>query len=174
MQKLLLTAAFVAFAAPAFADGVISRVTGVAAGLNGQINLGNVSATADVITGVTGPVTATAAAIGNSASYDVDAAGIGAIAAGIGQKNFGQIEAGLVSTVEKATGAVSQTAAAIGNSTSLSVGAARGAVIAATGQGNAGDVSAKALVGVNRASAAVDVTSAAIGNSISVVNDTLN
>lgn len=167
---LYATVAFLALAGAAAAQGVVSEVNGITAGLNGQLNLGDVSASLDLAIEEAGSAAATAAGIGNSLSVTVDTDRFGAIAQEVLQGNGGDVTATLNGTIEEIDGTVSATSAAIGNSASLSVDSANGAVVAALGQANTGDIVAKADVAVREAERAVSATAAAIGNSISIVN----
>ena len=167
---IIASAALALFAAPVAAQGVTSEINGLTAGLNGQINLGDVQSELDVAIDEAGEASATAAAIGNSLSATVDTDRLGALLQGAGQGNAGDINAELDATIEDIDGTVSATSAAIGNSVSLSVDSANGVIAQRVGQLNSGDVSSVADVAVDEAERAVSATSAAIGNSISVVN----
>ena len=63
---IIASAALALFAAPVAAQGVISEINGLTAGLNGQINLGDVQSELDVAIDEAGEASATAAAIGNA------------------------------------------------------------------------------------------------------------
>lgn len=170
-SKLLATAAALAVAAPAFAQGVVSEVNGLTGSLNGQLNLGDITATLDsTVTDAGDDVSATAAGIGNSLSATVDTANAAILGNRALQGNAGNVTATLNGTITDVEGEVSATSAAIGNSASLAASSANGAVLSAIGQGNRGNISATASVAVTAAEDAVSATSAAIGNSISIVN----
>jgi hypothetical protein len=173
-NTILATAMLTLLAVPVAAQGVTSEINGLTAGLNGQLNLGDVQSKLNVAIEEAGDASSTAAAIGNSLSATVDTDRLGALLQGAGQGNGGDINAKLNATLKEIDGEVSATAAAIGNSVSLSVDSANGVIAQRVGQINSGDVSAVANVAVEEAEKAVSATAAAIGNSISVVNGVAN
>lgn len=134
--------------------------------LNGQLSIGTtVSNVQTHITDVTGKVTATSAAIGNSLSVDVS----GDTLVGNTQQNYGYVGATLNATVAR-TKDVSLTAAAIGNSASIK----------STGsdtlelnnlQIQAWDPSATLQASVADINGPATLTAAAIANSLAVETD---
>lgn len=177
-QRFTLIALVCALAAPAFADpdkddkkpkkettATASVVTQKAnkilkqkLSLNGQLNLGQVTAKITKQASITGVEAAdaavTAAAIGNALSSELDVA--------VQQANLAPVLASLSGDIQDATA----TAAAIGNSATLNLAGASGPNTN-LGQYNSGSVVALINGAVSNTSA---VTAAAIGNSLSITN----
>jgi hypothetical protein len=157
--------------------------------LNGQLNIGTTVAHVQThITNVTGDVSATAAAIGNSLSVDV----VGDTVIGNTQQNWGYVGSSLNATVAHAND-VSLTSAAIANSASIKVMDSDSLVLSnlqtqaaisnslsvetdasliriGTTQRNQGPNIANVNATVTKVSGDVAVTGAAIANSVSIKN----
>lgn len=147
--------------------GVVSQAAQIPSALNGQLNLGEVSAKLDVVAEDAAATSGTAAAIGNSISGNLAALDLGGFDTAAGQVNTGDITAELTGKTETTVGDVAMTSAAIGNSVSYTI-ESLSAVAAPVTQKNDARISATAEVAASSAEAAVEATSAAIGNSISV------
>lgn len=131
--------------------------------LNGQLNLGDVTATlsdnASVVADEAATASVTVAGIGNSLTSELDIS--------VQQANLGNTLATLSGA---ATDVATVTVAAIGNSASLNLSEASG-LDSSVGQLNTGGVTATigdSIVG------ATDVTAAAIANSLTVTNSILD
>jgi hypothetical protein len=134
--------------------------------LNGQLSIGTTVAHVQThITNVTGDVSATAAAIGNSLSVDV----VGDSAIGNTQQNWGYVGSSLNATVAHAND-VSLTSAAIANSASIKVMDSDSLVLNNL-QMQAWDPSASLSAHVSNIAGDATLTAAAISNSLSVETD---
>lgn len=134
--------------------------------LNGQLSIGTTVANVQThITNVTGDVSATAAAIGNSLSVDV----VGDTTIGNTQQNWGYVGSSLNATVAHAND-VSLTSAAIANSASIKVMDSDSLVLNNL-QTQAWDPSASLAAHVSNITGDATLTAAAISNSLSVETD---
>jgi hypothetical protein len=134
--------------------------------LNGQLNIGTtVSSLQTHITDITGEVTVTSAAIGNSLSVDV----VGDTYVGNTQQNWGYVGSSLNATVAN-TKDVTLTSAAIANTASIKVTGADSLVVDNL-QTQAWDPQATLTAHVSNINGDATLTAAAISNSLAVETD---
>ena len=134
--------------------------------LNGQLNIGTtVSSLQTHITDITGEVTVTSAAIGNSLSVDV----VGDTYVGNTQHNVGYVGSWLNATVSD-TKSVTLTSAAIANTASIKVTGADSLVVDNL-QTQAWDPQATLHAHVSNIDGDVTLTAAAISNSLAIETD---